>query len=97
MFIEGLVWGWFGVGFAWFHVGFLICSRNVMKYCIDGFVWNRFGAGFASLGIGLGLFWNSFGEVWGWFCCISIRIFKKRGETLPSLIRLGRVVSSLFV
>ena len=58
MFMEGLVWGWFGVGFAWFRVGFLICSRNVMKYCIDGFAWNRSGAGFASLGIGLGLFWN---------------------------------------
>ena len=67
-----------------------------MKYCVDGFVWNRFGPGFASLVNGLGVFGNSFGEVWGWFCCVFVRIFKKRGETLPSLIRLGRVFSYLF-
>ena len=129
MVIQRLVWGWFGVGFAWFHIGFLISLNNGMKYHIHGLVqnqlarivvwelhlgghrevglglgwgclglaWNRLGFVFVSLVNGLGSFWNSFGGVWGWFCCVFARVFKKRGETLLSLIRLGRVSPSLFL
>ena len=27
-------------GFAWFHMGFLICSRNDMESHINGLLWN---------------------------------------------------------